>query len=158
MVFLLVIAPMAVVMVVAISLTMTTQGRFWWRRETGRVHLWVQLPLPSPGTRRGKVRRKREKNSTIHPMGSSQSNAHRATSNFQGAALWPGLRSGELAGFWKSHFIIFGFFARFPFLQKLNNKTIPFSSCSSNPPPRCEVFAQILKKQEQLGLPCHSTQ
>jgi len=24
---------------------------------------------------------------------------------------------------------------RFPFLQKLNNKTIPFSSCSSNPPP-----------------------
>ena len=91
-------------------------------------------------------------------MGSSQSNAHRATSNFQGAALWPGLKSGELAGFGKSHFIIFGLFARFPFLQKLNNKTIPFSSCSSNPPPRCEVFAQILKKQEQLGLPCHSTQ
>ena len=65
MVFLWVIAPMAMVMVVAKSLTMTTQGRFWWRREPGRVHLWVQLPLPSPGTRRGKVRRKREKKNSL---------------------------------------------------------------------------------------------
>ena len=91
-------------------------------------------------------------------MGSSQSNAHCATSNFQGAALWPGLKSGELAGFGKSLFIIFGFFARFPFLQKLNNKTIPFSSCSSNPPPRCEVFAQILKKTRTtwITLPLHT--
>ena len=105
--------------------------------------------------RRKSKKKKRKK----RPRGNnSQSNAHCATSNFQGAALWPGLRSGELAGFGKSHFPTFGFWRQVPFPPEAEQQDHPFLLLQQQPTAKVESFCKISKtKQEQLGLPCHTT-